>query len=72
MSNKPKIEISEKLDSIKRFYEKKIDGRIVIRQSGTEPMIRLMIESEKDESRIVPKIIESIRKYLAKNDVKIV
>lgn len=64
LSNK---EISEKIEKLKTkagSLQKEINGRILIRPSGTEPKIRIMVEDENPEK--VKKIAEEIQQIANK------
>jgi len=55
-------EVKKELDAVEKLIDGK--GRTLLRQSGTEPVIRVMIESETEEKcveyvdRIIAKILE--------------
>lgn len=54
-------DINEQLKLIKEKYENKIENsRIVIRKSGTEPIIRIMIECETDQTQTIKDIKKEI------------
>ena len=46
-----------------KAVEEKIDGRVLVRESGTEPLIRVMTEAKelRDAERFVNDIINVIR-----------
>jgi len=59
-NNKPSIETSEEVTKKIKNAEDKLnnEGRILVRRSGTEPLIRIMIESESQD--LIKKIIQDL------------
>jgi len=64
----PKDKINDVVESIKEIakkLEKQMKGRIVIRPSGTEPKIRIMVEEEDSEKVLkISEELENITKKL--------
>ncbi len=61
-------EIRKRIDEIER--DLKDAGRILIRYSGTEPVLRIMIEGENEEKlhRFAKDLVEMVRKHLGRRD----
>ncbi len=64
VKDKTAVMNDEEVLSILKEVEKLIDGkgRVLLRQSGTEPVIRIMVESEKEE--LCDKYIEMVAKVI--------
>lgn len=59
--NKPKSDISQKIIEIKEEAEKMIkNARVIIRQSGTENVIRIMVETEDREKEVMSFVKEKV------------
>lgn len=58
---------TEEVKQSVRLFEEKLgkDGRIVLRKSGTEPLIRIMVEAKEHE--LVEEIIDNLRHIIEKN-----
>ncbi len=65
VKEKPPLENLENLQRAKKEVERELSGRgrIVIRYSGTEPVLRVMVEAESEEliDRVIKKIVEAIK-----------
>ncbi len=58
-------DLAEKLDEIKQKYEKIFNGRIVLRKSGTENIIRIMLETkDSNYAEIINKIKAEVTECL--------
>lgn len=63
----PSFDLTSKLLEIKDKYEKQVQGRIVIRKSGTENLVRIMIETElSNHAEILEKIKSDTEAIFAK------
>lgn len=66
VKEKPPIESLENLQRAKEEVERELSGRgrLVIRYSGTEPVLRVMVEAESEEliDKAIKKIVEAIKK----------
>ena len=51
VTSKPEVAADPDVQSVKKEIESQLDedGRILLRESGTEPVIRVMVEAESDE-----------------------
>ncbi len=65
VKEKPPLESLENLQRTKKEVERELSGRgrIVIRYSGTEPLLRIMVEAESEEliDRVIGKILQAVR-----------
>jgi len=65
VKEKPPLESLENLQKAKEEVERELSGRgrIVIRYSGTEPVLRVMVEAESEEliDRVIKKIVEAVK-----------
>ena len=65
VKEKPPLESLENLQKAKEEVERELSGRgrIVIRYSGTEPLLRVMVEAESEEliDRVIRKILQAVR-----------
>ena len=67
--HKPPLEetpLKDKIDRIESEVERELNGRVVVRYSGTEPKLRIMVEGE-DEERVnyyARALAEEAEKYL--------
>ena len=65
VKEKPPLESLENLQRAKEEVERELSGRgrIVIRYSGTEPVLRVMVEAESEEliDRVIEKIVEAVK-----------
>ncbi len=61
------IEIKEEIKNIEKIF--KGQGRVVIRPSGTEPLVRVMIEAEKDDGmeKIAADLVDFIEERIGIN-----
>ena len=66
VKEKPPLESLENLQRAKEEVERELSGRgrIVIRYSGTEPVLRVMVEAESEEliDRVIEKIVEAVKR----------
>ncbi len=69
VKHKPPLEetpLKDKIDKIESEVERELNGRVVVRYSGTEPKLRIMVEGE-DEERVnyyARTLAEEAEKYL--------
>ena len=65
VKEKPPLESLKNLQRAKEEVERELSGRgrIVIRYSGTEPLLRIMVEAESEEliDRVIEKIVEAVK-----------
>lgn len=65
VESKEKVLKSDELNLIIKKFEQKINGRIMVRASGTEPVVRVMAENEDESlSKTTAKKIEKIIKKI--------
>ena len=68
LNNMPDIKQLEELDNIARILseEKNLDGRYLIRNSGTEPLLRVLVEASEEESveKFSENLVNKIKNFL--------
>ena len=68
LNSMPDIKQLEELDNIARILseEKNLDGRYLIRNSGTEPLLRVLVEASEDESveKFSENLVNKIKNFL--------
>ncbi len=68
LNNMPDINQLEELDNIAKILseEKKLDGRYLIRNSGTEPLLRVLVEASEEESvkNFSENLVNKIKNFL--------
>jgi phosphoglucosamine mutase len=69
VKEKPPLEKLEKLQNAIKEAEEKLagKGRVLVRYSGTEPLLRIMVEAE-DES-LIDLIIETLEKAVKEEGI---
>ena len=68
LNSMPDMKQLEELDNIARILseEKNLDGRYLIRNSGTEPLLRVLVEASEDESieKFSENLVNKIKNFL--------
>ena len=68
LNSMPDIKQLEELDNIARILseEENLDGRYLIRNSGTEPLLRVLVEASEDESveKFSENLVNKIKNFL--------
>jgi phosphoglucosamine mutase len=68
LNNMPDIKQLEELDNIARILseEENLDGRYLIRNSGTEPLLRVLVEASEEESvkKFSENLVNKIKNFL--------
>jgi len=68
LNSMPDIKQLEELDNIARILseEEKLDGRYLIRNSGTEPLLRVLVEASEEESveKFSENLVNKIKNFL--------
>ena len=68
LNSMPDIKQLEELDNIARILseEENLDGRYLIRNSGTEPLLRVLVEASEEESveKFSENLVNKIKKFL--------
>ena len=68
LNSMPDIKQLEELDNIARILseEKNLDGRYLIRNSGTEPLLRVLVEASEEESveKFSENLVNKIKNFL--------
>ena len=68
LNNMPDIKQLEELDNIARVLSEKenLDGRYLIRNSGTEPLLRVLVEASEEESveKFSENLVNKIKNFL--------
>ena len=68
LNSMPDIKQLEKLDNIARILseEENLDGRYLIRNSGTEPLLRVLVEASEEESveKFSENLVNKIKNFL--------
>jgi phosphoglucosamine mutase len=68
LSSMPNIKQLEELDNIARILseEENLDGRYLIRNSGTEPLLRVLVEASEEESveKFSENLVNKIKNFL--------
>ena len=68
LNNMPNIKQLEELDNIARILseEENLDGRYLIRNSGTEPLLRVLVEASEEESveKFSENLVNKIKNFL--------
>ncbi len=68
MAERPQIETNESIQTAIRDTESELGsrGRVVLRASGTEPVVRVMVEGEDetDVKRLAGQLADSVRQAL--------
>ena len=68
LNNMPDIKQLEELDNIARILSEKenLDGRYLIRNSGTEPLLRVLVEASEEESvkKFSENLVNKIKNFL--------
>ena len=68
LNNMPDIKQLEELDNIARILseEENLDGRYLIRNSGTEPLLRVLVEASEEESveKFSQNLVNKIKNFL--------
>ena len=68
LNNMPDINQLEELDNIARILseEENLDGRYLIRNSGTEPLLRVLVEASEEESveKFSENLVNKIKNFL--------
>ena len=65
----PDMKQLEELDNIARYCQKEnLDGRYLIRNSGTEPLLRVLVEASEEESveKFSENLVNKINNYKLK------
>ena len=64
----PDLKQLEELDNIARILseEENLDGRYLIRNSGTEPLLRVLVEANEEESveKFSENLVNKIKNFL--------
>ena len=68
LNSMPDIKQLEELDNIARIFseEENLDGRYLIRNSGTEPLLRVLVEASEEESveKFSENLVNKIKNFL--------